>query len=123
MALGFVPRSAFMAGIQHGWVFVAEMIYEGLIGFAHYRHRHDAQTTLYEICVHESFRGYGVGQAMLKALLTEAAIQGKEYVRLKAPTDIAANNFYKIFGFTLVGTEGGKKRSLNVWSYPLKSKG
>jgi len=45
-ALGFVLRSALSAGIEKGWVLVAEISKEGLVGFVHYRHRQDEQTTI-----------------------------------------------------------------------------
>jgi len=113
-ALGFVLRPALAAGIQRGWLLVAEQD-EHVIGFVHYRHRRDAQTTLYEICVDEARRGNGVGRALVQALLVESAALGQAFIRLKAPSDLPANEFYQEQGFMLVGTEQGRRRQLNAW--------
>jgi len=113
-ALGFVLRPALAAGIQRGWLLVAEQVGQ-VIGFVHYRHRQDAQTTLYEICVGEAQRGNSVGRALVQALAAESEALGKLCIRLKAPADLPANEFYRQMGFTLVSVEQGKRRQLNVW--------
>ena len=64
-ALGFILRPALQTAIERGWVLVAEDARQKLIGFVHYRHRHDFQTTLYDICVVQSWRGNGVGQLLI----------------------------------------------------------
>lgn len=113
-SLGFVLRPALAVGIQKGWLLVAEK--NGcIIGFAHYRHRKDAQTTLYQICVDQKWRGQGIGRMLIEALLNESLSLGQTSVRLKAPSDIAANEFYQALGFQLVDTEPGRIRSVNVW--------
>jgi GNAT superfamily N-acetyltransferase len=114
-ALGFVLRPALAAGIKKGWVLVAENCNQRIIGFVHYRHRQDSQTTLYEICLDEDWRGNGVGRSLIGALSDEAAILGKDRIRLKSPVDLSANGFYQALGFTLLGVEIGKQRRLNVW--------
>jgi ribosomal protein S18 acetylase RimI-like enzyme len=124
-SLGFVPRPALAAGIARGWLLVAECVTEGageIVGFVHYRHRQDLQTTLYEICVARYHRRRGIGIALVSALAAEAASLGKTHVRLKAPTEIAANNFYRAVGFSLIGTEPGRKRDLNIWAYAVPTK-
>jgi N-acetylglutamate synthase-like GNAT family acetyltransferase len=113
-ALGFVLRPALAAGIERGWLLVAE--YAGLvIGFIHYRHRQDSQTTLYEICVDKAWRGNDVGGSLVQGLAAESEALGKVRIRLKAPADLPANKFYRQMGFTLANVEQGKRRQLNVW--------
>jgi ribosomal protein S18 acetylase RimI-like enzyme len=128
VALGFVLRPALAAGVQRGWLLVAERAGQvaeqpHVIGFVHYRHRRDAQTTLYEICVEEAWRGNGVGRALVRALLVESAARGKVCIRLKAPSDLPANKFYQQLGFTLADTEQGKRRQLNTWEIRLDDGG
>jgi len=113
-SLGFVLRPALAAGIQQGWLLVAEQD-EHVIGFVHYRHCRDTQTTLYEICVDEACRGNGVGRALVQALLAESATLGQAFIRLKAPVDLPANKFYQQLGFTLTDAKQGKRRQLNTW--------
>jgi len=113
-ALGFVLRPALAAGIQRGWLLVAEQAGQ-VIGFIHYRHRQDSRTTLHEICVDETWRGNGVGRLLVQALAAESEALGKLCIRLKSPADLPANEFYRQMGFTLVGVEQGKRRRLNVW--------
>ncbi len=117
--LGFVLRPALLAGIKQGWLLIAEQTNGELLGFIHYRHRRDMQTTLYEICVVQSFRRRGVGRALVKALAREAAQLRKNCIQLRAPVGIAANAFYQMTGFALDRTESGRKRQLNVWRYPI----
>lgn len=120
--LGFVLRPALVAGIERGWLLVAERSNEEVVGFVHYRHRRDSQTTLYEICVQQHHRLQGIGIALVSALSAEASALGKTQIRLKAPADIVANNFYRAVGFTLAGTEPGRKRNLNIWNYALSDR-
>ena len=114
LALGFVTRATLAAGMRHGWLAVAESAGQ-VVGFVHYRHRKDSQTTLYEICVVEDWRRKGVGHLLLRALVAECASLQKASLRLKCPQDLQANKFYERLGFLLAGTESGKVRTLNVW--------
>lgn len=117
--LGFVLRPALMAGIKQGWLLIAEQTNGELLGFIHYRHRRDMQTTLYEICVAQSFRRRGVGRALIEALARESAQLRKACIQLRAPVGIPANAFYQMTGFALDRTESGRKSPLNVWRYPI----
>jgi ribosomal protein S18 acetylase RimI-like enzyme len=113
-SLGFVLRPTLAIGIQRDWLLVAERAGQ-VIGFVHYRHRQDSQTTLYEICVDEASRRNGVGRSLVQALAVESQALGKASIRLKSPTDLPANEFYQKLDFALVGTEQGKRRPLNIW--------
>ncbi len=114
-SLGFVLRPVLAAGIQRDWLLVAERAGQ-VIGFVHYRHRQDSQTTLYEICVDEASRRNGVGQSLVQALAIESQALGKAFIRLKSPTDLPANDFYRRLGFVLTDVQQGRRRQLNVWT-------
>ena len=114
-SLGFVLRPALAAGIQGDWLLVAERAGQ-VIGFVHYRHRQDSQTTLYEICVDEASRRSGVGRSLVQALTIESQALGKACIRLKAPTSLPANDFYRCLGFVLTDVQQGRRRQLNVWT-------
>lgn len=113
-SIGFVMRPALVNGIQKRWLLVVEIDGQ-IVGFAHYRHRLDDQTTLYELCVRQDKRGQGIGRALIGRLWQESQTHGKIRLRLKTPVDLSANGFYRHIGFRHVGQEAGKKRSLNVW--------
>jgi ribosomal protein S18 acetylase RimI-like enzyme len=113
--IGYVPRPALIESIEKQWVFVATHANK-IIGFAKFRHRLDLQTTLYEICVDEPYRGKGVGRSLIHALEKEAKILGKEKIILKAPVDIPANKFYQHMDFICSETIPGKKQVIkNIW--------
>ena len=118
-ALGFVVRSALAEGIKKGWALVATASNGEVIGFVDYRHRRDHKTTLYHICIQQSYRRRGIGRRLIQALMSEAAAAGKTQIRLKSPADIPANAFYKAIAFAQVTTERGRKRDINIWSHLL----
>ncbi len=119
IALGFVLRPSLAVSIQKGWLLVAERNGR-IIGFIHYRHRKDAQTTVYQICVDQLWRGQGIGRTLMQTLLNESASMGQTVVRLKTPADIPANRFYQALGFQLIDTEPGRFRPVNVWEIRLE---
>lgn len=119
LALGFVHRAGLLDGIAHRWLLVAE-IHQDIVGFVHYRHRRNEQTTLYEIVVAETWRGTGLGRTLIAALSADAQRHGKAVIRLKTPDTLPANGFYQHLGFCLVGQETGRKRRLNIWEQHLK---
>lgn len=113
-SLGFVIRSSLACGIEKQWILIAE--YQGQVaGFAHYRHRQDRQTTLYQLCVRSEYRGQGVGKALLRSLQTESQSIGKTSIVLKTPIDLPANAFYQGLGFISRGIRPGKRRPLQIW--------
>lgn len=117
-SLGFVTTQAFLLGIQKQWLLVA-LQEEKLVGFVHYRHRRDRQTTVYEICVDKDLRQQGIGQRLLEALLDEAKRAGQDRIFLKCPFDLGANAFYEAVGFEQGEREMGRKRALQVWKKQL----
>ena len=119
-SLGFSTRATFEEAVEKGWLLVA-LEERSVVGFAHYRHRQDDQTTLYEICVRWERRGEGFGRALMAAVIDEAQAQGKERVVLKTPTHLPANTFYRKLGFTLKRVEPGKNHNLNVWEWSIMS--
>ena len=118
--LGFVLRPALAKAIADRELFVAEVPQGPIVGFVHYHHRRDQQTTLYHIVVNEDFRGIGVGQTLIHALSKEAARRGKTVILLKCPQNLSANRFYQKLGFTLSVVEKGKHRPLNVWALSVR---
>lgn len=118
--LGFVMSPALAENIARGWGLVqvcAECEPHKVVAFVNYRHRKDSQTTIYEICIAEDHRQRGVGRILLDALVQEAKERGKSFIQLKAIATIPANDFYRHYGFQLVGTEIGRKQLLNVWRF------
>lgn len=112
--LGFVLRPALKKGIQQEEVIVAIKDKE-LIGFVHFHHRRDEQTTLYKIVVLENYRGKGVGKLLINELVDKAKKLDKRLLLLKCPEDLPANYFYDHINFRLTHLENGKGRRLVVW--------
>ena len=116
--LGFVLRPALARSIARGEVLVARND-AGLIGFVEYHHRQDEQTTLYHIVVAPDYRRQGIGQRLIEWLADEARASNKEVIVLKCPDTLPANEFYARTGWSLVGSEPGKRRLLNLWRLVL----
>lgn len=90
-----------------------------VVGLLHFYIRRDEYVSLYSIAVAEEYRGHGIGQLLFTALIEECKFLGKSFIRLKCPIDLPANAFYRHIGMKLDDVEQGKKRPLNVWSYPV----
>lgn len=117
--LGFVLKSALQTSIDRSELFVAVDKNDSLLGFVQYRQRKDGQTTLYNIVVNQEFRGEGIGQNLINALVNEVKESGQKVIMLKCPVDLPSNDFYRLYGFKLVSVEEGKKRPLQIWSLSL----
>lgn len=98
--IGFVVRGALAAAIEREELLVCEGV-----AFCHYRTRRDGVAVIYEIVSEQP----GCGRALLEAT--------PRPTRLKCPVDLPANEFYARMGGTLVTTETGKVRALNVWEW------
>lgn len=116
--LGFVLRPALAKSIADQEIFVA-LTDHVLIGFIHYHHRRDLQTTLYHIAVVPEEHMRGIGRKMIDQLCNEANHMGQSNITLKCPINLAANKFYERCGFVLISVEPGKHRQLNVWQLEL----
>lgn len=116
--LGFVRRPTLQEAIKRGEVIVAQSG-ESLVGFVHYHHRRDTQTTLYDIAVAPTFRLAGIGNILVTALIAEAQTLGKQVIILKCPAELPANGFYPRLGFKCQAEEPGKRRKLIVWRLSL----
>ncbi len=114
--LGFLRRPTLIAAIERQEIFVAEDDGE-IVAFVEYHHRRDQQTTLYNIVVQSAYQRQGVGKELIKALQTESQNHKKQFILLKCPADLPANNFYSDIGFTLISIEPGKRRQLNIWQW------
>jgi hypothetical protein len=82
-------------------------------GFCHWHLRRDGQLTIREII---STRP-GAGQEMLDRL---KAVEGATALVAKCPAHLAANDWYRRRGFTLVRTDRTRTRrtEVNVWACP-----
>lgn len=117
--LGFVVKSALMNSIERNELVIAVSQGGGIVGAVHYRHRKDGQTTLYSIVVEDTFRLKSVGRALLCELKNESVSKGQSSILLKCPSELEANKFYEAEHFSLVTTDKGKHRSLNIWRINL----
>lgn len=119
----FITRQAFEDAHAQKGLLVAR-IEAQVVGFVRYYHRKtDQQTTLYDICVAEDWRSQGVGEQLLAALIADCIEQAREFILLKCPAQLAANQFYARKGFTLISTQPGKHHELNVWRLGLLEAG
>lgn len=117
---GFVLRPSLEKSIINHEMFVASNN-QKIIGFVDYHLRKDSQVTLYHIAVMKDYQHMGIGSCLLDSLYSEAIGAGKEFILLKCPTDLKANSFYEVYGFSLIQTIDGRKRPLNVWRFSVKS--
>lgn len=99
--LGFITRAAFV----HAMVDEELTVLDTAGGFCLWHRRRDGWTTIYDLVSEVN----GGGRAMMEVIARP--------LRLKCPTGQAANGFYAHLGGTLVRTEPGRKRSLNVWEW------
>lgn len=116
--LGFVRRPALVEAIARSEVLIAKQN-GNIVGFVEYRHRRDEQTTLYTIAIIQEYRGLGVGRKLVQSLITEAEECNKNFISLKCPESLAANQFYEALGFQLQEIETGKRRRLKVWCWKI----
>jgi len=118
-SLGFIPKKKLEEIIEQrrGMVAIEE---NRVIGFVIYRHRKtDLQTTLSEICVQGNYRNQSIGKQLIDSLIQDCIDRSREYIQLKCPIDLPANDFYKELGFKLFATEVGKRRKINVWRFDI----
>ncbi|MGC9335284.1 MAG: GNAT family N-acetyltransferase, partial [Anaerolineae bacterium] len=118
--LGFVLRPALASSIGREEVFIAQNS-QDVIGFVEYHHRRDHQTTLYHIAVESHHRRQGIGRLLVDELIRDAGEHEKEFIQLKCPADLEANEFYRSLGFNRVDTRPNKDRRLVIWNYRLVS--
>ena len=133
LALAEVHRDELGAIMQHrswltrqidiGEVFVAKTAEDKLVGFISFHHNplpeHD-HTTIHYLCTASDYRRQGIGKLLMEAVATDARLCGKRTIKLRCPSHLRANHFYKSIGYTLEGNEtdqeGGR---LNVWTMQL----
>jgi len=121
-SIGFVLRPALIEAVERKELFVAKALNNRVLGFINYHHRLDKQTTIYEICVKSRHRGKGIGCRLIKAVINESCSLGKDWILLKCPENLPANQFYHRVGFSHVSTQNGKRRRLNVWRFDIKGR-
>lgn len=118
--LGFVHRQALLRSIEREEVIVAQKG-DRLVGFIEYHHRMDQQTTIYHIVVESQSRNQGIGRSLVDAVKEESRELKKEFILVKCPVDLEANEFYSQIGCQLVRQEQGKQRDLSIWKICLES--
>lgn len=130
--LGFVVRASLVEACQRDELLVAVMrdaaqaggevslaLSACVIGFVQTYFRKDGQTTLHTIAVDGAHRRYGVGRALVSALIDASHQRGMASILLRCPIDLSANSFYAAIGFSQERVEQGKRRQLAIWSYSL----
>ena len=118
--LGFIRRPTLLEAIRREEIIIA-LQREHLVGFVHYHHRRDEQTTLYDIVVAPDFRLNGIGQNLVHALMAESHASRKQFILLKCPEELPANAFYQSLGFERWQEDPGKRRKLVIWKLILNS--
>ena len=107
--LGFVIRSALLAGIERNEIHCVHD--DCVVGFVHWHLRRDGWSTIYEIAT--STRRQGLGRMLLNSV--------PRPLQLKCPEGAMANGFYRRMQGTLVATVDGRKRRLNIWQWSCHS--
>jgi ribosomal protein S18 acetylase RimI-like enzyme len=109
--------------IEVGVVFVADSDKGALVGFVVFDHNPIAageHTTVYYLCIDPTYRRRGIGKRLMKAVAVDALLCGNRQITLKCPSHLPANQFYQSIGYTLEGSETGRKGShLNVWTLSM----
>ena len=109
--------------IDIGEVFVAATSGVELVGFVLFNHHplteHEL-TTIYYLCVHSTYRRYGIGKRLMEAVAVDARLFGKKGITLRCPNQLQANHFYKSIGYTFEGSETDQEGDLlNSWTLSL----
>jgi N-acetylglutamate synthase-like GNAT family acetyltransferase len=117
--LGFVIRPALQRSTESNEIDIAVDNNSQLIGFVHYRHRKDGQTTLYNIVVDSNWRRLGIASRLVQSLEKECKIKQQGKIFLKCPQELAANTFYTNYGFEEGDTQDGKHRALSIWTLKI----
>lgn len=122
--LGFVNSAALQESLTKNCLDVIPGI-----GFAHWHHRRDGQTTIYSLAVLPDRQKEGWGRLLLHRVLCSLIEYRKQnsngmvqqlFIVAKCPEDLTSNTFYQAMGFELAEIQPGKKRALNVWRYSVK---
>lgn len=113
--LGFVNSAALAESNLKGCLEVVDKI-----GFAHFHHCRNGQTTIYSIAVSKDYLGQGWGRLLFYRVLCSAIEKGSNRIVAKCPIDLSSNEYYKKLGFYLSVIEPGKNRQLNRWQYDIK---
>ena len=61
----------------------------------------------------------GYGLALFSELVRESVQKDKEFIQIKCPAELPANEFYHNIGCKRVGKVDGIKRELLIWEFPL----
>ena len=113
--LGFVNRKALEESCGKNELEVIEKV-----GFCHFHHCKNGQTTIYSLAILPEAKKQGWGRLLFYRVLCAAIENGSDRIVAKCPEDLDSNGFYQHIGFSLVEIEPGKRRRLNKWEYKFK---
>lgn len=115
--LGFVTRGSVIQKMLSRRLVVALGPDGAVVGCICFGVRRERTATIYEIAASRAAVGSGVGKAMIAWL---KRLRGVHAIKLKCTADnTAGNEFYRRQGFSLVGSERGRKRRLMIWRLEL----
>jgi GNAT superfamily N-acetyltransferase/predicted nucleic acid-binding protein len=117
VALGFLPRRAFIEAAAQGKLWIAVAQREGMPVYAGHIMFGGAFPILriFQVFVSAPFRRRGVGGTLLRQLISEAESQNYLLVNAKVAGDLEANKFWNAQGFSVVRTiagAGGRGREI-----------
>lgn len=118
--LGFINRAILQKAIESQSLLIAPCHVDPgseLAGMVHFYVRLNNMVTLCNIVVANEYQRRGLGRRLFEELVRLTCSLGKTQIRLKCPTELPANLFYKQLGLKIVAVESGKHRPLNVWIY------
>jgi hypothetical protein len=120
-ALAFYPLSAFEREIPLGRVVLAE-VNEEPCGYL-YHGAFSICLKIHQACIQYDLRGQLYGAAMVRWLAGIAETSSVHSITLRCGSDIDANRFWALMGFTCEAvTHGGirRKRDINHWALKLQ---
>src|SRR5437899_5009046 len=122
-AVGFIPITAVETAYNASRLVIcrADKRILGYLLFGPVREGKD--TTVYQLCVTKNERRRGVGQRLVRSLLSNVRNGGGLGVRLRCAADLPANRFWRSLGFRVKRTVVSRstKRKIRIYRFPIAS--